>query len=76
MYFSISMGLILGWKLLIVGIIVTYTLGAIISLVLLLEKKEKMSSAVPFAPFMVLGTFITIFFGNDIINWYLSTIVI
>lgn len=76
MYFSISMALILGWQLLIMAIVISYTLGAIISLVLLAEKKEKLKSAVPFAPFLVLGTFITIFFGNDILNWYLSTLLI
>ncbi len=70
---GILMGLLLGWKLLIVSIFVTYIIGSIVSLILLSFKKVSFKSQVPFAPFMIIGTFITIFFGNYLLNLYLNT---
>jgi len=39
---------------------------------LILLKKKKMKSEVPFGPFLVAGTFIALFWGQTIINLYLG----
>jgi prepilin signal peptidase PulO-like enzyme (type II secretory pathway) len=70
---GILMGLLLGWKLLIVSIFITYIIGSIISVILLSTKKLGLKSKIPFAPFMIIGTFITIFFGDYLLNLYLNT---
>lgn len=75
LYLSLSLAVILGWKLFIVAVIAAYFSGAIISIILLASKNSKLKSAIPFGPFLVIGTFAAIFFGNEIISWYLSTIV-
>lgn len=69
---GILMGFILGWKYLLVALFLAYIIGAICGLVLIAIDKKKMSSAVPFGPFLVLATFITIIYGRDLLNWYLN----
>lgn len=68
------MGLMLGWKLLLVALFLAYIIGAIVGLVLLFSNKKKMSSAVPFGPFLSLATFITFLWGQDLLIWYLNLI--
>lgn len=74
LFLAISMSIILGWQLLITAIIVSYCLGALISIFLLLNKKVKAKSQVPFAPFLILGSLITIFFGQNLMAWYLGSL--
>ena len=47
-------------------------IGSIISIVVIIRKKKFVGVKIPFAPFLVLGTFITIFFGEKLMNWYLK----
>jgi prepilin signal peptidase PulO-like enzyme (type II secretory pathway) len=65
-------GLILGWPSILVGLFLAFALGAIIGLALIALKKKGFKSEVPFGPFLVVGTFVTAFFGEMIIKWYLS----
>jgi len=69
---GILMGLILGWKLTIVALFLGYILGAIVGIYVLVSKSKKMSSQLPFGPFLILGTMITLFLGNNIWSWYLG----
>lgn len=69
---GILMGLILGWKFLLVALFLAYIIGAIFGLALIFLNKKKMSSAVPFGPFLVTATFITIIYGQALLNWYLN----
>ncbi|MFA6215776.1 MAG: prepilin peptidase [Patescibacteria group bacterium] len=66
------MGLILGWKLLLVALFLAYLIGAIFGLILIAKNKKKMSSAIPFGPFLTFATFVTIFYGRNLLNWYLN----
>jgi leader peptidase (prepilin peptidase)/N-methyltransferase len=66
------LGLLLGFPNVIVGVFLSFILGAIIGLILVVSRKRKLKSAVPFGPFLVIGSFIAIFYGSNIINWYLS----
>ena len=69
-YVSIGMALLFGWKLFIVAIVLTYLAGGIIGFALLAMRKVEQKSKIPFAPFMVFGTFATILYGQEILNWY------
>lgn len=71
-YLGLLMGLLLGPQNLIVALFFAYILGAIVSIVLLLKKKKQLKSQIPFGVFLVLGTFIAMFWGQRILNWYLS----
>jgi leader peptidase (prepilin peptidase)/N-methyltransferase len=73
-YFAIAMAFAFGWQLLLVAIFLTYIFGGITAVILLAAKKVSKKTHIPFAPFMVLGSLLTIFFGSDILNWYLKSI--
>lgn len=66
------MGLMLGWKYLLVALFLAYLIGAGVSLVLLALKKKAMSSEIPFGPFLAAGTFIALIYGRQILAWYLN----
>jgi leader peptidase (prepilin peptidase)/N-methyltransferase len=76
LYLSLGLALIFGWQLFLIAIVVTYFIGAIAAAFLILSKKAKLKTAVPFAPFLVLGSLITVFFGQELITWYSSILII
>ena len=64
-------GLFLGWKLILLALIVGSVVGAIISLILLAAKKAGRKTMIPFGPFLSLGIAVAALFGEDLIWWYL-----
>lgn len=66
------MGLVLGWPNIIVALFLAFTLGASVGVILILLKKKTMKSEVPFGPFLIIGLLLALFFGERIVNWYLS----
>ena len=65
-------GLFLGLK----GVILTLFLGVLsggfIGAFLLITKIKDRKSLIPFGPFLALSTFIALYWGDYIINWYIS----
>ena len=74
LYIAIAMAFIFGWQMLLVAITLMYIIGAIISIILLATKNAKSKSKIPFGPFMIMASFVTIFTGQEILNWYLKLI--
>jgi len=70
------MGLLLGFPKILVALFSAFLFGAIIGIGLIILKKKTIKSEVPFGPFLVTGTFIAIFFGENVINWYLNFLAI
>ena len=70
------MGLFLGWPGILTALFLAFLFGALIGLSLVFSGRKKISSEVPFGPFLVFGTFISLFWGEDIINWYLNLFLI
>jgi leader peptidase (prepilin peptidase)/N-methyltransferase len=71
---GVLMGLLLGLNYLLVALFLAFFIGAIISIILLILKKKKLKSQIPFAPFLIGATFITLFWGEILINWYLGLV--
>ena len=71
---AVLMGLLLGVQNVIVALFFAFMLGAIIGIILLAGKKKGLKSEVPFAPFLITGTFIALFYGSQIVNWYFNII--
>lgn len=69
---AILMGLLLGWPNILCALFLAFAFGAIIGLILMVFQKKGLKSELPFGPFLVLGTFIALFWGQPIINWYLG----
>jgi len=66
------MGLFLGFPNILVALFEGFLMGAIIGVVLIITGKKTLKSEVPFAPFLVGGTFLALFWGKKIISWYLN----
>jgi len=49
-----------------------FLIGAIIGVGLVLLKNKGLKSEIPFGPFLVTSVFMTLFWGEKIINWYLN----
>ncbi len=65
-------GLILGWPNILVALFSAFFIGAIIGTGLIAAGRKKLSSEVPFGPFLVTGTFLAMLWGGEIANWYLT----
>mgnify|MGYP001561332196 CR=1 FL=1 len=73
------LGLLLGFPNILLGLFLGFFFGAIIGLVSILlnlsiEGKTKLDlkTQIPFAPFLIAGTIIAMFWGEQIIDWYLN----
>ncbi len=66
------MGVFLGWQMTLAALVISYVIGSIASIALLATKQKKIGSKIALGPFLVTGTFITLFFGEKIITWYLN----
>jgi len=55
-------------------IFIAALLGTIVSLPLMLNQKIKRDSIIPFGPFLIIGAFISMLFGEAIIDWYLHSL--
>ncbi len=64
-------GLMLGFPQSLLAIILSFILGAVFSIFLLLTGKKHFGQLIPFGPFLVLGSLIALFWGNQILDWYL-----
>lgn len=65
--FAFLMGLVLGFPNIIVSLYIAFLTGAIIGIILMIwGKKRFFGTAIPFGPFLVLGTFAALFWGEII----------
>jgi leader peptidase (prepilin peptidase)/N-methyltransferase len=65
------LGFILGLKKTLLHILLSFLIGAVFSIILLLSGKKGRKDAIPFGPFICLAFLITILYGDGIINWYI-----
>jgi prepilin signal peptidase PulO-like enzyme (type II secretory pathway) len=71
-YLVILLGLILGWPKILLGLFLAFAIGAIYGIILIGMKKKDMKSQLPFAPFLIVGTFFALFYYAPIVGWYLG----
>lgn len=64
-------GLVLGFPLGILAIFLAFFSGATVSLGLILSSKKKFGQTIPFGPFLVFGSLVSLYWGQLIIDWYL-----
>jgi leader peptidase (prepilin peptidase)/N-methyltransferase len=64
-------GAFLGWKAVILTILLSSFIGSIIGIAVMLIKGKDFKYAIPFGPFLALGAVISLFWGEDLIRWYL-----
>ena len=64
-------GAFLGWKAVILTILLGSLLGSISGIIVMVSKGKDFKYAIPFGPFLSLGAVIALFYGQDLIRWYL-----
>lgn len=67
-------GVLNGWPLSLVALMIAFITGAIYSVVLLIIGKKKFGQTVPFGPFLVSGSLITLFWGQWLFDFYINLI--
>lgn len=66
------MGFFLGFPNILVALFLAFSIGAIIGVGLIVSGRKRWGSELPFGPFLVLGTFLALFWGQQLVNLYLS----
>jgi leader peptidase (prepilin peptidase)/N-methyltransferase len=65
-------GLMTGYPRVIAGLFLGILSGGLIAITLLIFRRKSRKDAIPFGPFLALGAFIALIYGQEIIDWYLS----
>ena len=66
------LGLVLGWPRIVVAIFLSFSLGALVALLLLAIGKKRFGQTLPFGPFLVVGTAIALVWGGQLWSSYLT----
>ncbi len=70
---GIFIGLALGFPNALLALFIAFLVGSVVGIGLLLSKVKKFGQTIPFGPFLSLGALISLFWGQQIISWYLNT---
>jgi prepilin signal peptidase PulO-like enzyme (type II secretory pathway) len=66
------MGLGLGFPGGVMAVIIAFITGAIVALVAVVMRKKGLKSQIPFGPFLIFGSLIVLFWGQQLLNWYMK----
>jgi leader peptidase (prepilin peptidase)/N-methyltransferase len=64
-------GAFLGWKAVVVTILVACVVGSAVGLALMALKRLGRRQHIPFGPFLALGAVVGLFWGDRLLGWYL-----
>lgn len=67
---AVLLGLFLGFPNILTALFLAFFFGAAIGLMLMALGKKGLKSEIPFGPFLITGTFIALFLGEGIMQWY------
>ena len=59
------LGVILGWSMIVIGLLCAYVIGAVVALFLLIKKIRKRTDPLPMASFFFFVEFVVLFWGNE-----------
>jgi leader peptidase (prepilin peptidase)/N-methyltransferase len=66
------LGTLTGWKGVLSTTFFGSLTGSIVGIFLMLLKGKKKETKIPFGPFLAFGAVVTLFFGQEILSWYIS----
>jgi len=64
-------GAFLGWKAVLLTILLSSLIGSVTGILMMVAKGKDFKYAIPFGPFLSLGAVISLFYGEEIVRWYL-----
>lgn len=65
-------GAFLGWKLVLVTLVLSSVAGSLIGVLVIAVKRGGMKYALPYGTFLALGALVASLVGDQLINWYVS----
>ena len=74
--YAFFMGLFLGFPEVLVGLFLSFVIGAIIGVTFIILGRKGRKDMIPFGPFLVFGTVTAYLYGSELINLYLDLILI
>lgn len=69
---GILIGVMLGWEKGLLALFISYLVGSLISITLMLMKKVDRKSQIAFGPFLIIGAISALFYGDVILAGYFS----
>ena len=69
---GLLIGLFNGFPGNVIAIFLGFMIGAIASVYMILIKKKTMKDTVPFGPFLIIGSLISLLYSPYILNWYIN----
>lgn len=68
---SLGLGLLTGYPSAIVGLVTAFMSGAVIGLLMTaMRRGTTVKTAIPFAPFLIIGGLVALFYGDTLVHWY------
>lgn len=67
-------GAFVGWKGVLLTIFMSSAIGTLCGLLVMVQSGKNMKLAIPFGPFLAIGSLIYVFFGEELIYWYLHSV--
>lgn len=68
-------GFLMGWKVALISLVLACFIGSVFGLVIAIPywAKKTKPPAIPFVPYIAAGMFISVFWSDWLINWYITT---
>jgi len=65
-------GIFLGLQNILLALFLSFLLASFVGIFMILIKKARMDSRLPFAPFLAFGALVSLVYGNQICTWYFN----
>jgi len=69
---GLLVGALLGWQVSLLALLIAFVSGSLVGIILIIAKKKRWHSPVPFGTFLTVSAFICMLWGEKIIRWYLE----
>ncbi len=66
------MGAFLGWKAVLLMLFIAFFVGAVAGIAVMARGGKRADHTIPFGPFLALGSFVSMVWGESLLAWYLK----
>lgn len=72
----VPIGMIVGYRLSLLALMIAVFFGGMYGIYLLMKDKSNARKEVPFAPFISMGSIVSMYLGHEIVAWYLNNMLV